>query len=474
MRSGSPSHDYPPLVPPSSIGQVEVAQRGPVSGRVIECAAWLILVAALALGKSFAPDSQALNIAAGATSVVFGVRVFLGHGGGQVTILGLANVALALFIGFPGIYHAVTEDNRVTPEYLGLAILAGLTLQVLTAFAGWRRRPVPAPQFPSREVSGWITRWGVGLLLVLVAAEWGGLTSGVRGLTESAAFAATVALTIGLIYRSGIGIVSWQTGAVLLAVLAYTEVFHTGGGRLRIVALLCAVGIVATMTWPRRALKRLAILGAPLALYVLAQYRLDYQESLAYGASAGRTGLESMLVPVVAFARLLEEQAQGWPLAWGWNLLSVPLSYLPAGWLPGAPQALGYELVAFYAPERYGSGFSIAATAAGEAVYNFGLLGILLAAPVLAWLCNFIDRRIRLAAAGAGADRVALVRLAVWVSFGGAIADLVWNGWHVFVTRTLTRLPLFGGLIVVALAARGLDRRSTPPRRVLVNTHGTR
>lgn len=442
-----------------------------MSGRAIECAAWLILVAALGLAKSFAPDSQSINIAAGATSVVFGVRVFLGHGGGQVTILGLANVALALFVGFPGIYHAVTGDNRVTAEYLGLAILAGLTLQVLTAFTGWRRRPVPAPQFPAREVSSWMTRWGAGLLLVLIAAEGAGLTSGIRGLTESAAFAATMALTVGLIYRSTIRIVSWQTAAVLLAVLAYTEVFHTGGGRLRIVALVCAIGIVATMTWPRKALKRLAILGAPVALYVLAQYRLDYQESIAYGASAGRTGLESMLVPVIAFARLLEEQAQGWPLAWGWNLFSVPLSFLPAGWLPGAPQALGYELVAFYAPERYGSGFSIAATAAGEAVFNFGILGILLAAPVLAWLCNFIDRRVRLAAAGAGTDRVALVRLTVWVTFGGAIADLAWNGWHVFVTRTLTRLPLLGGLAVVAVAARGLDRRTTRPRRVLLHTN---
>lgn len=73
-----------------------------------------------------------------------------------------------------------------------------------------------------------MTRWGAGLLLVLVAAEWAGLTSSFRGLTESAAFAATVALTVGLIYRPTIRIVSWQTAAVLLAVLAYTEVFHTG------------------------------------------------------------------------------------------------------------------------------------------------------------------------------------------------------------------------------------------------------
>lgn len=441
--------------------------RAQVSGSAIEWIAWLALVATLALAKSFIPESQTLNIAVGIFSVGFGLRVFYGHGQTYVTVLGLFSFALGLFVGFAGAYVALVNDPRVSPGHLGVAILAGFALQVLTVSVGWRGKRSAPPQFPKREVSNWLARWSSALLVVLIFAGVLGVAPEVRGLVESAAFAATTALAVGLLYRTDVRIGSWQTVTVLAAVGVYVEIFHTGGGRLRVVALLGAISIIATMAWPRRVLKRIILLATPAALYLLAQYRLDYQESVAYGASSGRTGLESMMVPIVALGRMVQAQGEGLQLAWGWNLLSFPLSFLPEGWMANAPQALGYEIVEFYSPDRYGSGYSLAATATGEAIYNFGLAGILIAAPILAWLCNLVDRRFRIAAAEAHTDRVALVRLAAWATVGGAIADLAWNGWHVFIVRTLTRLPLFAVLAALAIVSRsrahsvaGRDERS--------------
>lgn len=439
-------------------------------GHVVEFLFALATVVGLALASDMDPGNHLWNMAAAAVSMIVGARVFLGHGGDRVTVLGVFSFVMALVGGFAGFYAAATDDPRVSAEYLNQAILACLTLQVLTAGIGWRRGEVPPPALPDPKVSAWMARWGVVSLVGLAAATTIGLTDNFAVMTEAAAFSAIVCLTIGLIYREGARLVSWRSLTVLAALLAYATVFHTGGGRLRIIALACAVLLIVSARWPRRALKRLAILATPAALYLLALQRLSLQESLQFGSSAGRNGLESMLVPIVVFGRLLEEQAAGMTLAWGWNLLSVPLSFLPAGWVENPPQALGYELVTFYAPSKHGSGFSLAATAAGEAAYNFGLLGAVVAAPVLALLCNFLDRRMRLAAAQADKGRMGLVRFAFWAALGGGVPDLAWNGWHIFVTRALMRMPLLGALAVLAFMDRTLTARALKARdRALVN-----
>lgn len=399
----------------------------------------------------------------GFLSIAFGVRVFVGHGGASITVLGLYSLALALFIGMGGAFVALTDDPRASTEYLGGAILAGLALQILTGLLGWRYRvDHRGPPQPSSEHLRWMTRWGAALFTVLVGADVTGLTGDFESLAESAAFASIVVLAIGQLLRTDTRLVSWRLVAVLASMGVYVAIFHTGGGRLRIVALGAAIALLLSLRWPKRRLKWAMLASVPPALALLAVQRLQLQESIAHGASAGRSGLESMFTPILVLARLIEEQAAGMSKAWGVNLLSMPLSFLPDSWLSDPPQALGYELVDFYAPDRTDTGYSLAVTSAGEAIYNFGLLGILVAAPFIALLCNGIDRRIRRAAQHAEGERLSLVRLAAWLTVGGAIADLAWNGWHVFSVRTLTRLPVLAVLAAIAV----VRRRLAPPEPI--------
>jgi len=215
-----------------------------------------------------------------------------------------------------------------------------------------------------------------------------------------------------------------------------------------------------SLRFQRRILKWLTVLAAPLAVALLAMQRLSVQESLQVGASAGRNGLESMLVPIVIFGQLVEAQLRdGFQLAWGSSFLTFPMLFAPEAWFPNGPKALGYELVQIFAPEMVGTGYSVAATVAGEAVYNFGLVGILLAVPLLVWALKLVDRRVRAAAGSVGGSRLSMISLALWVTVGGAVADLTWCGQHIFLTRTAARLPVLLFLVLVAFVAVSLANR---------------
>jgi hypothetical protein len=125
-------------------------------------------------------------------------------------------------------------------------------------------------------------------------------------------------------------------------------------------------------------------------------FTLSLQESLHAGASHGHNGLESMLSPIQVFAQIIQAmsgRAAMFSPTWGRSFLSIPFVVIPQHLRPGwAPQAVGYDLVHLTAPDRFGSGYSVA-TVYGEWYWNFGWLGLILAVPVLAWLVAPVDTR---------------------------------------------------------------------------------
>src|SRR5690625_2476144 len=250
-------------------GGTDMRASRPSTVRAVECALWLSVITLIALLQGFGQHDHRLNLVAAVVSIVFGIRSFVGHGGALVTVLGLFNYALALFVGIGGAYAAT--DGRLDPHYLGMAILAGLTFQILTTFIGWRGQPVDAPvTLPDVDATRWVTRWGVLALLILTVWRQTNLGTRFDGLTEASAFAAVTLLTIGFLFREDARLVSGRSLVVLAALAVYVEVFHTGGGRLRIVALACVVGIIASMRFRKRALKWAAVLATPLMLVYLA------------------------------------------------------------------------------------------------------------------------------------------------------------------------------------------------------------
>ena len=134
------------------------------------------------------------------------------------------------------------------------------------------------------------------------------------------------------------------------------------------------------------------------------------------GATAGRrSGLESMIQPLLGFGRLLQAQAEeGFELRWGSTILSYPATIVPDWLFAGGPTALGYDLVQLWSPSRYGTGYSVAATVVGESVYNFGpLFGVLITILVIAIALRLLDKALTASAARAGAGAMSLLALAV-------------------------------------------------------------
>ncbi|MBB2985549.1 O-antigen polymerase [Terracoccus luteus] len=393
--------------------------------------------------------------------MAFGARVLVGHGL-RVTSLGLFNYSCALFVGYAGLVAAQDDDSIVQPKYLAIALAASVLTQIVVTFVAWREPGDVVCGRLSVSDGRWLTRCALGCLVALFVLQ----SALARGavLIEGAAFMCVVLVAIGVGLREGSALTKPDNLYVLAAFGVYAAYFQGGTGRLRLVAALCAVITVYTFRYPLRRIKVAMVLCTPLALYALAHQRLSYQESLSVGASAGRSGLESMLSPVIVLGQLVQGQADGSVhLSFGYSFLSVPFVFVPAAFTPAwVPDALGYALVEIVDPQRAGTGFSVASTEFGEWIYNFGLLGLVAMVPLIAWLLRQLDRRMEQAMAKLAGRRDAVV-VAFWAMLAGSIGDVAWSGMHIWIARSVARLPLLAALLVIMW--RPSPRRSPADRR---------
>ncbi len=411
----------------------------------------------------------------GLLTVMFAGRAFLGHGGARVTVLGVFNAAAAMFVGIGGIQEFLHPQHRTSPGYLVMAMLAAYLTQVVTTCVAWRRcSPMAEPiaLWPERTESRWVHRCGWGTLLALFIARLVEVPVAESPWAEGGAFVSVSLIAAGAFLRTDAR--RHHILPVTVGFLIYAAYFHGGTGRLRMMALVCVIMLLFTARFPQRLWKLSAIASVPLVLIALANYRLSLQESLKEGASAGRTGLESMTDPIVVFSQVIEQQAEGpAPPALGWNLLSLVFAWLPKDRIePWMPNALGYELVRITKPESYGSGYSVAGTVYGEWWYNFSAVGIPLSILFIVALVGFLDRRIDQSLRCAYEGRFAILKAVAWTMTGGAIADLAWAGLHSYGARVLVRLLVLLAALGVAYTSTGRAPAITPPSRAHVRIAG--
>ena len=387
-----------------------------------------------------------------ALSIAAGVRGFVGHGRSLVTATGLFSLSASIFIGYSG--FLLLQNSRMEPflQYVALAVAAGLTAQVITTMLAWKDGGGAARTAPSynRASSVWMVRAGLlGLVLataLLVAMpDW-------HSLAEASAFTAICILSAGLVFRADARILSWSSVWVAGGLILYAEFFHSGAGRLRLVALACSLAVIYGLRFQRRSLKFFVIALLPLALIWLANDRLALQESLAAGASEGRTGLESMVAPLEVLSLLLHSfHEQGFTPAYGYNLLSVPAMAIPETLWASQPQALGYELVMLVDPAKYGDGqFSTVASWVGEGIFNFGWWGLPVVIVFASVVLRFLDSLLQVRLSGDYTPLIRMLGVVLVAMLIGAIADYTWSGVHTYSARMLSRLPLF--FIVFSMA----------------------
>lgn len=444
---------------------MEQHARLPVKFLLIEALIWCIAVA-ISWWWTFAATEDNLRSAIYFTSIVSvlaGIRTFIGHGYAKITATGLFGISTAMFIGYSGVVLAGQPTIDPQWQYLALASAAGFTGQVLTSMLAWRRvARVPESQgWFEPQVANWAAR--VGLIALVLAAGLQLAVPSWQHWAEASAFTAICVLTAGLMLRDNARMLSLSTLLIAGSIILYSEFFHAGTGRLLLVALVCAVGVIYAARFQRRLIKFAIVAILPVALWWMASDRLALEESLSAGASAGRTGLESMIAPLNVFGLLVEAlHEQGFTPAYGYNLLSVPALLIPESVWPNQPQALGYEVVVFDSPELYGDGvFSTVVSSTGEGIFNFGWWGlpiiILVAAVALRLIDRFLLARIR-------AEHITLLGLLALVfaaMLAGAIADYTWSGVHTYGARMLARMPAFILILVIAWFTVRLAQRQS-------------
>lgn len=421
---------------------------------------WSFTVAVLATTAYLALEQYGVNLSVavlGILSLIYGATIFLLHGGGRCTVLGLYNLAQALFVGYTGLVLPGSAILEVPIGYLHSAVYWSLLCVTFVNSVAWRlSAPVyegVGPPALARHHRQAIIGAGSVLYLGASLAKALGLIPAISYLGEGFAFVGIVAVAAGLVFSPNFRVLSFSTVVIGALFASYTLYNHSGTGRLRIVALGCSLLLLWSLARPALQTKFAVIAVSPLAVWALASIRLAYQESLSPGSSDGRTGLESMLSPLATLAHTIAAVESGWETRSGLSYLTIISAPLPERWQPvWMPPALGYDLVALVSPERVGTEFSVAVTSFGEGVWNFGMAGFFIASVVAVLIVSVSDRLIiwctELVRNGSLRGSFYLV-LALIV--GGTVGDFAWNGVHTFGTRIGTRLPAVVVLSVLVL-----------------------
>lgn len=435
-------------------------------GLMLELLSWAML---LTIGwwwtlTAVGPDVKAAIVFVSALSLLSGLRIFLGHGSGTITATGLFGLSTAMFVGFSGLLLVAGPVPRAGWENLALACAAGLTAQVATGALAWRpsHSYEREPFWGDDRTTRWVTWVGATALLLAVLAHLA--SPALHAFTPDAAFTASCILAAGLMLRPNYRVLSVSSLVVVGCIVLFTEFFHSGTGRLHIVALACAIAILFSARFPVRRVKVFIVSAVPVALAWMALDRLALEESLGATAGDGRTGLESMIAPLNIFSLLLESLQEGrFSPGLGYNLLSVPALFIPESVWPTQPPALGYELVQFDDPARYGDGiFSTVATFAGEGFFNFGWLGLPLVIVFAAVALRLLDTQLQRQLAVADRSLVQFLGLVLFAMLCGAVADYTWSGVHTYAARMIRRLPIFLIALVLAWLSERLQERARP------------
>ncbi len=430
---------------------------------VLEGLAWMLLIG-VAWWWTISSTEQGQGpviIYMSVLSLLSGTRVFLGHNAGRISAAGLFALSSAMFVGLSGLLLLDAGDPPAGWRNLALAVAATLTAQVATSMFAWRRPPDDgsSPYWVDRRLADWFTRSG---LIALAAATVAHIAvPALAPLTSAAAFAATCILACGFFLREDKRFLVLYLGLISGAVILYIELFHGGEGRLHIVAMACAIAIIISGRFPYRSLKLGIVAAVPVAILWMALDRLALEEGLGANPNDGRTGLESMTAPLEVLSQLIEGlRDHDFQPSLGYNLLSIPAILIPDFVWPNQPTALGYELVQFADPARYGDGiFSTVATFVGEGLYNFSWFGIPVVIAFATFLLRSIDTQLNAQLGSHRITRVGLLGFVLVVMLAGALADYTWSGVHTYLARTLYRLPVFLIVLLFAALADQWDRR---------------
>lgn len=396
----------------------------------------------------------------GLVAMCYGAAVFVLHGSARITTLGLFNLTCSTVIGAAAVDAAIRPVTPTGDTYILYALLGSFAAQAAVTCLAWIRSEPKKPELRVSippELATRLIGFAVPIVVGGFVAHYVGLAIAPPVLVDGAVAAALTLIGAALLLDERGRLFSFRVLMAFAALALYAGYFHTGTGRLQVVAVAWALALIGSARFPSLRLKSAAIGLAPLAMWWMARSRRQLQESLSAGGSEGNSGLESLFSPLPTMAKVLEQQIEhSLPYVWGKTLLTTPFGPFPEAWRPEwVPPALGYDLVRITQPSKADTGFSEACTIFGEAVWNFGPWGLLIMVFPLAAAIIWIDRHFDSTLQTLASSRLpnVLVRAVILAIIGGSIADLVWGGTHTFGMRLIAKFPVL--LIMAALAAHG-------------------
>jgi hypothetical protein len=393
-------------------------------------------------------------------AVAFGVWLFWRDGGThRITAVGIYGLSFALFVGVAGLYIALVW-NWAT-EALVVALLLAYAGQVLMFAIFWYRQPARRAQTPQLDDGPQVTRWGMVVGTVMLAAGLGGARGGLvlGGLVDASVFVGAVLLALSVFLRRGRG--SSVAGLAIAGAVfcLYAVYLFRGFGRLTLGALGFALALAAAQRLRAGWIKFGLLASMTPALLVLSRLRVEFTASLNPNQGPDVTGFESLASPLLRFSQLIDLiQGGALHIRFGETFLSSAVALFPRALWPNKPVGLGAELAAIFRPELAGSGHSELALFHGEWLYNFGLVGLAVMIPVVGLLVGASSRLLVQTSNQPLASRAHLIGLAAAIVAASGLPDLLWGGTDTYVARAGERLAVL--LFVFLLFSRPFIMRA--------------
>lgn len=418
---------------------------------------WLGLGAACVALGPVTPDSWGRDeiLALSLLATVFGGWVFWYHGGTRITAVGIYNLAFAVFVGFSGLYHAMTAATNDPGVPLSTVVIVCYFGHVTTWLLFWSG-DAPSPPTPAAPADArtawWAVKYGCCLLVLAVATSIE--VSQPIPLLDSAGFVGVLLLGAGLL-RGPLGRWTLLCGVIVAVAFAvYFIYLFSGFGRIVVGTLALALLVVLSHRDRRRLTKAVTFLGAAPVLLFLAGLRAVDPGSPGFAADPD--GFKSAVSPIHAFAQLLNLNANGLlPHGEGVTFFNASVALIPRALWPDKPVGFGTDLVPLLSPELVGTGHSSAALWHGEWLFNFGLPGLALMIPVTGLAVRGIDRILAWASSRHLTTPHAMGAYVAALLAAVGLFDVVWVGSFTYMARTGARLLV---LAVLVLAVGWLSR----------------
>lgn len=155
-------------------------------------------------------------------------------------------------------------------------------------------------------------------------------------------------------------------------------------------------------------------------------------------------GIGSLISPIIYTEKVYDDvlNKRITPIK-GNTYLATLLFFVPRRIWPEKPEGFGSTLVMWYMPSTKRFGHSLAATYVGEAVGNFGRMGLLLGPFMLYVFFGLVSRGTNLDEVKTKSHLTMFIRALIAILFMTSMPDLIWAGFFTFFSRAvLSMIPV--------------------------------